>query len=62
MMEEKDRRLFEDQVSAVRAQLGDAAFDKAQAEGCALSLEQAIDYALENLNSTVIASKAKQSP
>jgi non-specific serine/threonine protein kinase len=52
MLEERDRRPFEDEVSAVRAQLGDAAFEKAQAEGCAMSLEQAIEYALENVEST----------
>jgi hypothetical protein len=27
-----------------------------------MTLDQAIEYALENLNSTVIASEAKQSP
>jgi len=31
---------------ALPAQLGDAAFDQARAEGCALALEQAIEYAL----------------
>jgi len=64
VMEERDRRSFEEQVSAVRAQLGDAAFETARAVGRAMSFEQAIDYALENLNSTVIARPegAKQSP
>jgi tetratricopeptide (TPR) repeat protein len=52
MLEERDRRPFEDQVSAGRAQLGDAAFEKARAEGRAMSLEQAIEYALANMEST----------
>ncbi|HEX5688593.1 MAG TPA: hypothetical protein VFX76_01240 [Roseiflexaceae bacterium] len=31
-----------------RAQLGDAAFAAAWAEGCAMSLEQAVEYAVGN--------------
>jgi hypothetical protein len=56
--------LLEDEVSAVRVQLGDAAFEKARAEGCAMTLDEAMDYALENPDSAVIASReaAKQSP
>ena len=41
----RDRLRYEQGLSAARAQLGEDAFDKAWAEGRALTLEQAIDYA-----------------
>ncbi len=53
MLDERGRRMFDGELDALRAQLGDAMFEKARAEGRAMSLEQAIDYALENLNSTL---------
>ena len=49
MLRAYERREYEDDVRAVHAQLGEAAFDQARAEGCAMSLEQAIEYALENV-------------
>ena len=52
MMEERDRHLLEDEVNAGRVYLGDAAFETAWAEGCAMSLEQAAEYALENVETT----------
>ncbi|MBI5302036.1 MAG: tetratricopeptide repeat protein [Chloroflexi bacterium] len=52
MLNDKDRRSFEEDVSAVRAQLGEAAFETARAAGRAMSLEQAIEYALENVETT----------
>ncbi len=41
-----DRSLYERTVSATRSQLGDAAFEEAQAEGRAMTFEQAVTYAL----------------
>ncbi|MCI0475311.1 MAG: NB-ARC domain-containing protein, partial [Anaerolineales bacterium] len=52
MLNEKDHRAFEDEVNALRAQLGDAAFETARAVGRAMTMEQAIEYALENLKET----------
>ena len=43
-----DRSLYERTVSATRSQLGDAAFEEAQAEGRAMTFEQAVAYALED--------------
>ena len=43
-----DRSLYERTVSATRSQLGDAAFEAAQAEGRAMTFEQAVAYALED--------------
>ena len=48
MLNKKDLSAYEGDVSATRAQLGAAAFDKAWAEGRAMSLEQAVEYALED--------------
>ena len=42
------RSLYERTVSATRSQLGDAAFEEAQAEGRAMTFEQAVAYALED--------------
>ena len=42
-----DRVEYERSVTAVRAQLGDQPFAAAQAEGRAMTMEQAIAYALE---------------
>ena len=47
MLNEKDLRAYEDDVSAARAQSSDAAFEKAWGEGRAMSVEQAIEYALK---------------
>ncbi|MBI4789711.1 MAG: tetratricopeptide repeat protein [Chloroflexi bacterium] len=49
MLNTGDLPAYERDMSAVRAQSSDAAFDKAWAEGRALSLEQAVEYALENV-------------
>jgi hypothetical protein len=38
---------FEESIAAVRALLGDSAFDAAWAEGSAMSLDEAVDYALD---------------
>jgi hypothetical protein len=35
-------------VAAVRAQLGESAFEEARAEGQAMTFEQAVAYALED--------------
>ena len=43
-----DLSLYERTVSATRSQLGDAAFEEAQAEGRAMTFEQAVAYALED--------------
>lgn len=40
---------FDHEWSTIRAQLGDAAFDAARSAGRALSLDQVIEYALENV-------------
>jgi hypothetical protein len=45
-----DRANYERCVSAVRAQLDEATFAKAWAEGHAMTLEQAVEYALEGLD------------
>jgi hypothetical protein len=39
--------IFEDNVTTVRAQLDEASFAAAWAEGRAMTLEQAVEYALE---------------
>jgi predicted ATPase/class 3 adenylate cyclase len=44
----RDRLRYERGLTGARAQLGDNTFDKAWGEGRALSLEQAIEYALED--------------
>jgi hypothetical protein len=41
------RALYEREVAALRANLDEAAFAAAQAQGASMSLEQALDYALE---------------
>jgi hypothetical protein len=42
-----DRALYEQGLEAARALLGEAGFARARQEGRAMSLEQAIAYALE---------------
>jgi hypothetical protein len=42
-----DRSLNERTVYATHSQLGDAAFEEAQAEGRAMTFEQTVAYALE---------------
>jgi hypothetical protein len=42
-----DRRTFEDSLASARASWGDAEFERAWAEGKAMTIEQAVDYALE---------------
>jgi hypothetical protein len=46
-----ERTDYDRDVAAVRAQLGEAAFAKAWAEGRAMTLEPAIDYALKERTS-----------
>ena len=43
-----DSSLYERTVSATRSRLGDAGFEEAQAEGRAITFEQAVAYALED--------------
>jgi hypothetical protein len=43
-----DRSLYERTVSATRSQLGESAFEEAQAEGRAMTFEQAVAYAFED--------------
>ena len=59
-----DRAEWERDERIARAQLDGATFNAAWAKGQKMTLDKAIDYALENPNSTVIASReaAKQSP
>lgn len=47
MLTENDRRPYLAEASVLRGQMNKPAFDRAQAEGRAMSLEQAIEYALE---------------
>ncbi len=47
-----DQAYHDERVASMRAALGDAAFDAASAEGQAMTLEQAIEYALESLGPT----------
>ncbi len=46
MLNGRDRRPYLDEASALREQMGEAAFDKAHAEGRAMTVEQAVEYAL----------------
>lgn len=47
MLNVRESRAYEDDMRAIRARLGEAAFDQAHAEGRGWSLEQAIENALE---------------
>jgi predicted ATPase/DNA-binding SARP family transcriptional activator len=47
MLRPKERGEYEDDVRVVRAQLDEATFDAAWAEGRAMTMEQAIEYALK---------------
>jgi len=47
VLDSKDRLLYERRVQDVRALLGDEAFEKAWQEGRGMSLEEAVDYALQ---------------
>jgi predicted ATPase/transcriptional regulator with XRE-family HTH domain/Tfp pilus assembly protein PilF len=49
VMEPDDRIPYDFAVASARAQLGEAAFEKARQEGRAMNLEQAIEYALEGV-------------
>jgi non-specific serine/threonine protein kinase len=49
MLNERDRRPYVDEASALLGQMGEAAFDKAHAKGRAMSVEQVVEYALENV-------------
>ena len=44
-----DRGVYEGDVATARAQVDDATWDAAWAEGRAMTLEQAIAYALEDV-------------
>jgi non-specific serine/threonine protein kinase len=48
MLDARGRRAFDQDADALRARMGEPGFDSARAEGRALTLEQAIEYALEN--------------
>ena len=43
-----DQASYQQSIAAVRARLGEAAFQAAWAEGCAMTLEQSIEYALSD--------------
>lgn len=45
----EDRAVYESGIAAARTQLDEATFGTAWAEGRAMTTEQAIEYALENL-------------
>jgi hypothetical protein len=47
-----ERAHYDDSVATVRAGLDEAAFARAWAEGGAMTLDQAIDYALSRANPT----------
>jgi len=51
VLDPEDRMVYEQGVASARAKLGEAEFDKAWVEGRAMSLEQAIEYALQEDNS-----------
>lgn len=48
-----DHARFDSDVASARAQLGEPAFARAWNEGIAMSLEQAIAYALQDVDDTV---------
>ena len=52
-MQTMDQRSYNQFVSDTVAAIGKEAFDKAWQEGRKMTLDEAIDYALENLNSTL---------
>jgi len=52
IMDPADQVEFDRTLAMVRAQLDEAAFNAAWAEGRKMTLEQAVEYALENLKST----------
>jgi len=52
-MDPSDQKEFDHYVAAARAHLDEAAFAKAWAAGRAMALEQAIEYALENLKASL---------
>jgi tetratricopeptide (TPR) repeat protein len=56
------RANYERTIAALTAQVDEEQMEKWWAEGRAMTFEQAIEYALENPDPTVIASEAKQSP
>jgi hypothetical protein len=56
------RDRWEDDLAAVRATLGEAAFEVAWAEGRAMTLEQAIADALEDLDGSWRAGSGRASP
>jgi hypothetical protein len=49
VLDSVDRALFERNMAAAYAQLGEEKFGKAWTEGRAMSMEQAVDYALEHI-------------
>jgi hypothetical protein len=49
MLNERDRRPYVNEATAMRAEMGEQVFDKAHSEGRAMSVERAIEYALEEV-------------
>ena len=47
VMDPDDHMVYEQAVASARAQLSEEEFERARAEGRAMSMEQAIEYALE---------------
>ncbi|HEX2053062.1 MAG TPA: tetratricopeptide repeat protein [Actinomycetota bacterium] len=54
------RPLYEQTVAAVRKQIGDEAFDRATAEGRAMSLSEAVAYALQGAPAEQPATQARE--
>ena len=54
------RQYFERIMVAARAQLGEAAWEAAFAEGRAMELEEAVEYALSEVDSSMIASRTPE--
>jgi non-specific serine/threonine protein kinase len=57
-----DQAYHDERMASTRSALGDAAFDAASAEGQAMTLEQAIEYALESLGSPPSQATGQEKP
>ncbi len=52
MLDRSDRLPYERAVASARSVLGDEAFEKAWQGGRGMSLEEAVDYAMEGTNNS----------
>ena len=57
-----DRSLYQSRIPAARAQLGEAAFDEAWAEGKAMTPEEAVEYVLTEEDATPPTTSASEEP